>query len=108
MNQYEIYKSLVFVTLCFYKIMEALIDYFYGLMQKNDKLYIEFEDKAGGIKPEYINKIFDPYFSTKNKKNGTGLGLYMSKTIIEQHCFGKINVSNTQFGAKFVIELPLK
>lgn len=40
MNQYEIYKSLVFVTLCFYKIMEALIDYFYGLMQKNDKLYM--------------------------------------------------------------------
>lgn len=76
--------------------------------EKNEKLFIEFEDNAGGIKEKAVSKIFDPYFSTKNNKNGTGLGLYMSKTIIEQHSLGKIDVSNTDLGTKFVIQLPLK
>ncbi|MDY3199544.1 MAG: PAS domain-containing sensor histidine kinase [Arcobacter sp.] len=76
--------------------------------EKNKKLYIEFEDNAGGISDKVINKIFNPYFSTKSNKNGTGLGLYMSKTIIEQYSLGKINVYNTKIGTKFIIELPLK
>ena len=76
--------------------------------EKNKKLYIEFEDNAGGISKNFLNKIFEPYFSTKSNKNGTGLGLYMIKTIIEQYSFGKIDVYNTEVGTKFIIELPLK
>ncbi|MEJ5169173.1 MAG: HAMP domain-containing sensor histidine kinase, partial [Arcobacteraceae bacterium] len=81
------------------------IDVKYYIKDKN--CIIEIEDNAGGIPENIKNKIFDPYFSTKTNKNGTGLGLYMCKTIIEQHSNGKIYVENTLNGAKFTIELPL-
>ena len=77
--------------------------------KKNDKIaVIKIHDNGGGINQSYIDKIFDPYFSTKNKKNGTGLGLYMSKIIINDHCKGNLKVVNEFNGATFIIELPIE
>lgn len=78
-----------------------------NILKNDDFVLIKIEDNAGGIDPNIINKIFDPYFSTKKSKEGTGIGLYMSKIIIDEHCFGNLRVDNGKFGAIFTIKLPI-
>ena len=66
---------------------------------------IEISDNGKGIPPHILPYIFDPYFSTKEEKNGSGLGLYMSKTIIEEHHKGKLEIKNIDNGVSFRIVL---
>ena len=66
---------------------------------------IKIEDNAGGIKDENIDIIFEPYYTTKHASKGTGIGLYMTKMIIEDNMDGYVNVENTQKGALFTIKL---
>jgi PAS domain S-box-containing protein len=75
---------------------------------KTDKhaLKIMVEDNAGGIPKEIINRIFEPYFSTKAAEHGTGLGLYLCQRILREHFAGELSVTNNASGASFMITLP--
>jgi len=67
---------------------------------------IRVSDNAGGIAAEVMKKLFTPYFTTKNINHGTGLGLYMSKKIIEGHCNGMLDASSQGTESLFTIKLP--
>ncbi len=75
------------------------------IMISINKNQITIEDNAGGIKEKNIQKIFEPYFTTKEKSSG--IGLYMSKIIIEKNMQGELRVVNSDKGALFTIQLPL-
>lgn len=70
-----------------------------------DSIVIEVGDNGGGVPAGVIDRIFEPYFTTKDPAKGTGLGLYMSKVIIEEHMGGTLSVRNSSQGALFTIGL---
>ena len=75
---------------------------------KDNSVFIEISDNATGIKEDLIEKVFDPYFTTKEEGEGIGIGLYMSKTIIEKNMNSKLNVyNNKNNGASFILEIPI-
>ncbi len=88
---------------------------FINLSKKNDNNIICIKDTAQGIDETILNKIFDPYFTTKHQSQGTGIGLYMSKNIIENGLEGRIFAGNTKTeykgklyeGAYFQISIPV-
>lgn len=83
-----------------------------GLLQidisrEEDWIKIRFKDNGGGIREKELNRIFDPYYSTKNLKNGTGLSLFMAKLILEKNMEGNLRVENDEKGAIFHMNLRL-
>ncbi len=75
-------------------------------LSSDDKVVtIEIKDNGGGVPEEIIDRIFEPYFTTKEEGKGTGIGLYMSKIIIEKNMGGKLSIKNDNEGAIFKIEL---
>ena len=73
------------------------------LFKENNKSVLTVTDNAGGVNSEIIDKIFNPYFTSK--KSGTGIGLYMSKVIIEKNMGGTLTFKNVDNGAQFRIEV---
>ncbi len=82
-------------------IKNAFIRFYIG--KKENKTLILITDNAGGIKFENVDLIFDPYVTSKSSSKGTGLGLYMSKMIIEKNMNGKLSAKNTKNGVMFEI-----
>jgi ABC-type nitrate/sulfonate/bicarbonate transport system substrate-binding protein/signal transduction histidine kinase len=88
---------------------------FIDVEEKDNQIVIQVKDNAGGIDNDIIDKIFEPYFTTKHQFNGTGIGLYMSKLLMEKHLKGELTVKNVEYtfmdnnykGALFEVILPI-
>ncbi len=78
------------------------------VFKENEKLNINISNNGGQIDDDIISRIFEPYFTTKFETQGTGIGLYMTKSIIETNMKGHIEVENIENGVCFKISLPLK
>ena len=76
------------------------------LEEENDLLTFSITDNGGGIRPAVLDHIFEPYFTTKSDKNGTGLGLYMSAIIVEKHLKGTLKAGSQEANSTFTITLP--
>lgn len=101
-------------------IVEKNIDFderflFITAKKSKNKLIIKIQDTGGGLKEEHLNRVFEPYFTTKHQSIGTGIGLYMTNQIITKHFKGTIHVQNHFLkindkelkGAEFIISLSL-
>lgn len=75
------------------------------IQRQENRSVVCVTDNGGGIAPEIMPHIFDPYFTTKGPASGTGIGLYMARTLIERNMGGKLTARNTDVGAEFRIEL---
>jgi signal transduction histidine kinase len=75
-----------------------------GVASEGGRVRVSVEDNGGGIAPDVLPRVFDPYFTTKEK--GSGIGLYMTKTIIEKNMDGEVTASNVDGGARFDVWIP--
>jgi two-component system, NtrC family, C4-dicarboxylate transport sensor histidine kinase DctB len=79
---------------------------FISIKKDNDFASVTIVDNAGGIAQNIIENIFEPYFTTKSYRKASGLGLFISKIIIEENMQGKLDFENASEGAKFTIKIP--
>ncbi len=120
---YEIYESEIKFDMLYDELMQVFLNIFKNAKDNfkekgikepkifiktydtDDHIVVEIIDNGRGIKKDLLDKIFEPYFSTKGK-NGTGLGLYMSKIIVQEHHNGEIFASNRDNGLSITIKIP--
>ncbi len=76
------------------------------LEETNDKVIISIEDNGGGVPNDIMDKLFEPYFTTKHKSQGIGMSLYLCQKIMQESLKGIITLTNTNDGAKFLLEFP--
>lgn len=88
---------------------DGLISVFLRNEKRGDRNYLDIEvrDNGGGVPQQIMNRVFEPYFSTKAQGEGVGIGLYMAKTVIENSFGGHISLANMGDGAVFCISVPL-
>ncbi len=79
-----------------------------GLLHDRRNITITISDNAGGIPQDVLPNIFEPYFTTKHKSQGTGIGLYMSYDIVVKHMMGDLFATNIDNGAMFSIQIPIE
>jgi signal transduction histidine kinase len=77
-----------------------------GIGQDDGEAWICLTDNAGGIAPDIIDRIFELHFTTKS--GGCGIGLYLTRTIVEQHMGGRVRVENWQDGVRFTLRVPIR
>ena len=80
---------------------------FISIKKDKDYAYVNICDNAGGVPSNIVDKIFEPYFTTKKHRNASGLGLFISKIIIEENMQGELEFENVSDGAKFNIKIPI-
>ncbi|MFT7861229.1 MAG: HAMP domain-containing sensor histidine kinase, partial [Sulfurimonas sp.] len=105
------FKQVLFIL--FNNSQDALSDKEEGFIRVSffkdqESVSLQVCDNGGGIDPSVIDKIFEPYFTTKFKSQGTGIGLYIAKNIVENKMDGTIEAFNTQEGCCFKITFELK
>ena len=89
---------------------------FITVKEQNRFITIAIKDNAGGVNEEIIERIFEPYFTTKHQSNGTGIGLYMTQEILHKHMNGEVSVKNLAYtyegcdyrGAEFLVRVNSK